>query len=95
MHPSSERLSDSRVIETAKLISCGRRATYGQIADLIRGSGCARQVGWLRVAKPRGCIAMTLSRAGTAWIQQEMLLSEGIPVDAKGRLPLKQCPFAD
>ena len=103
MHPSSERLFDSRVIDTVKLIPCGRLATYGQIADLIGAFGCARQVGWAlrrlslpsevpwhRVVNARGCIAMSLSRAGTDWIQREMLIAEGIPVDAEGRLPLKQ-----
>ena len=103
MHPSSERLFDSRVIDTVRLIPCGRLATYGQIADLIGAFGCARQVGWAlrrlslpsevpwhRVVNARGCIAMSLSRAGTDWIQREMLIAEGIPVDAEGRLPLKQ-----
>ena len=90
MHPSSERLFDSRVIDTVKLIPCGRLATYGQIADLIGAFGCARQVGWHHLVNARGCIAMTLSRAGTDWIQREMLIAEGIPVDAEGRLPLKQ-----
>ena len=103
MHPSSERLFDSRVIDMVKQIPFGRLATYGQIADLIGAFGCARQVGWAlrrlalpsvvpwhRVVNARGCIAMTLSRAGTDWIQREMLIAEGIPVDADGRLPLEQ-----
>ena len=63
----------------------------------------ARQVGWAlrrlalhsplpwhRVVNARGCIAMSPSREGTDWIQRELLLAEGIPVDAEGRLPLKQ-----
>ena len=103
MHPSSERLFDSRVIDMVKQIPCGQLATYGQIADLIGAFGCARQVGWAlrrlalpsavpwhRVVNARGCIAMTLSRGGTDWIQREMLIAEGIPVDAEGRLPLKR-----
>jgi len=31
---------------------------------------------------------MSLSREGSDWIQRELLLAEGIPVDAEGRLPL-------
>lgn len=94
---------DLRVREVVLRIPHRKLATYGQIADLIGAFGCARQVGWAlrrlplpsvvpwhRVVNARGCIAMTLSRAGTDWMQREMLIAEGIPVDAEGRLPLKQ-----
>ena len=83
-------------------IPFGRLATYGQIADRIGAVGCARQVGWAlrrlklpssvpwhRVVNARGCVAMSLSREGSDWIQRELLIAEGIPVDAEGRLPLK------
>ena len=83
-------------------IPFGRLATYGQIADRIGAFGCARQVGWAlrrlklpssvpwyRVVNARGCVAMSLSREGRDWIQRELLIAEGIPVDAEGRLPLK------
>ena len=83
-------------------IPFGRLATYGQIADRIGAFGCARQVGWAlrrlklpssvpwhRVVNARGCVAMSLSREGSDWIQRELLSAEGIPVDAGGRLPLK------
>ena len=83
-------------------IPFGRLATYGQIADRIGAFGCARQVGWAlrrlklpssvpwhRVVNARGCVAMSLSREGSDWIQRELLIAEGIPVDAEGRLPLK------
>ena len=103
MHPSPERLFDRRVINTVNLIPFGQLATYGQIADLIGAFGCARQVGWAlrrlslpssvpwhRVVNAKGRISMTLSRAGTDWIQREMLIAEGIPVDREGRLPLQQ-----
>jgi methylated-DNA-protein-cysteine methyltransferase-like protein len=33
---------------------------------------------------------MTPSREGSDWIQRELLLAEGIPVDAAGQLPLAQ-----
>ena len=65
--------------------------------------GCARQVGWAlrrlplpsevpwqRVVNAKGQISMTLSRQGTDWMQRELLLEEGIPVDHEGRLPLRQ-----
>ena len=81
----------------------GQLATYGQIAELIGAYGCARQVGWAlrrlslpssvpwhRVVNARGCISMSLSREGSDWIQRELLIEEGVPVDAEGRLPLRQ-----
>ena len=84
-------------------IPAGQLATYGQIAELIGAYGCARQVGWAlrrlplpsdvpwhRVVNAQGRIAMSPSREGSDWIQRELLLAEGIPVDAAGRLPLRQ-----
>jgi len=92
---------DQRVWQAVALIPRGQLATYGQIAELIGAWGCARQVGWAlrrlplpsavpwhRVVNARGCIAMTPSREGSDWIQRELLLAEGIAVDAAGRLPL-------
>ena len=82
-------------------IPAGQLATYGQIAELIGAYGCARQVGWAlrrlalpsevpwhRVVNAQGRISMSLSREGSDWIQRELLLAEGIPVDPEGRLPL-------
>ena len=79
----------------------GQLATYGQIAELIGVWGAARQVGWAlrrlplpspipwhRVVNARGQISFTPSREGSDWIQRELLLAEGIPVDAAGHLPL-------
>ena len=89
--------------EKVSCIPCGQLATYGQIADLIGAYGCARQVGWAlrrltlpsavpwhRVVNAQGRIAMSLSREGSDWIQRELLIAEGIPVDQEGRLPLRQ-----
>lgn len=103
MHPPSERFFDCRVIQTVKLIPCHRLATYGQIADLIGAWGCARQVGWAlrrlplpsdvpwhRVVNAKGQISMSPSREGSDWMQRELLIREGIPVDQEGRLPLKR-----
>jgi len=84
-------------------IPAGQLATYGQIADLIGAYGCARQVGWAlrrlalpsevpwhRVVNAQGRISMSVSREGSDWMQRELLLAEGIPVDEQGRLPLAQ-----
>ena len=94
---------DQRVWAMVARIPPGRLATYGQIAELIGAWGCARQVGWAlrrlplpsavpwhRVVNARGCIAMTPSREGSDWIQRQLLLAEGIPVDGAGRLPLAE-----
>ena len=94
---------DQRVWSEVTRIPPGRLATYGQIADLIGAYGCARQVGWAlrrlklpstvpwhRVVNAQGRISMSLSREGSDWMQRELLMAEGIPVDAEGRLPLRQ-----
>ena len=94
---------DQRVWSEVARIPHGRLATYGQIADLIGAYGCARQVGWAlrrlklpstvpwhRVVNAQGRIAMSLSREGSDWMQRELLMAEGIPVDVEGRLPLRQ-----
>ena len=82
-------------------IPLGQVATYGQIAALLGAAGRARQVGWAlrrlplpsavpwqRVVNARGCISFSLGREGSDWIQRELLLAQGIPVDGQGRLPL-------
>ena len=98
-----EQSLDQRVLQAVCRIPRGQLATYGQIADLIGAFGCARQVGWAlrrlklpssvpwhRVVNAQGRISMSLSREGSDWIQRDLLLAEGIPVDAEGRLPLSQ-----
>ena len=79
MHPPSERFFDCRVIQPVKLIPCHRLATNGHIADLIGAFGSARQVGWV-LRRQR------LHRNDP----HALNIAEGIPVDAEGRLPLKQ-----
>ena len=94
---------DQRVYVAVGKIPHGRLSTYGQVADWIGSYGCARQVGWAlrrlslpsripwqRVVNAQGRIAMSLSREGSDWMQREMLIAEGIPVDCSGRLPLKR-----
>ncbi len=92
---------DRRVYAAVARIPRGRLATYGQIAELIGAWGAARQVGWAlrrlplpsevpwhRVVNARGTISMSPAREGSDWMQRDLLLAEGIPVDAEGRLPL-------
>jgi len=92
---------DQRVWQLVARIPRARLATYGQVAELLGAWGRARQVGWAlrrlplpsaipwhRVVNARGCIAMTPSREGSDWIQRDLLVAEGIPVDAQGRVPL-------
>jgi methylated-DNA-protein-cysteine methyltransferase-like protein len=94
---------DQRVYAMVRRIPRARLATYGQVAEAIGAYGCARQVGWAlrrlplpspvpwhRVVNARGQISFTPSREGSDWIQRELLLAEGIPVDAEGRLPLRR-----
>jgi len=91
------------VYAAVALVPRGQLATYGQIAELIGAYGCARQVGWAlrrlplpsavpwqRVVNAQGRISMSLSRQGSDWMQRELLLAEGIAVDAQGRLPLRR-----
>ncbi|MDP7993924.1 MAG: MGMT family protein [Synechococcus sp. SP2 MAG] len=97
-----DRGFDARVWHAVSLIPHGQLATYGQVADWIGAWGCARQVGWAlrrlslpsevpwqRVVNAKGRISMSLSREGSDWMQRQLLIAEGIPVDAEGRLPLK------
>ena len=94
---------DQRVYAMVEQIPHGHLSTYGQVADLIGAYGCARQVGWAlrrlqlpssipwqRVVNAQGRISMSLSREGSDWMQRELLIAEGIPVDLEGRLPLKR-----
>ena len=103
MRISTERSFDERVWHAVSLIPYGHLATYGQVADWIGAWGCARQVGWAlrrlsfpsdvpwqRVVNAKGRISMSLSREGSDWMQRQLLIAEGIPVDGEGRLPLKR-----
>ncbi|CAK6698521.1 MGMT family protein [Synechococcus sp. CCY9201] len=99
----AEATFDQRVWDAVAQIPAGRLATYGQIAELIGAYGCARQVGWAlrrlplptpvpwhRVVNAQGRISMSPSREGSDWMQRQLLLAEGIAVDAEGRLPLRR-----
>ena len=103
MTSPQRRAFDQRVRVVVAFIPEGRLSTYGQVADWIGAYGCARQVGWAlrrlclpsripwqRVVNAQGRISMSLSREGSDWMQRELLIAEGIPVDQEGRLPLKR-----
>ena len=103
MRISTERSFDERVWHAVSFIPHGRLATYGQVADWLGAWGCARQVGWAlrrlslpsevpwqRVVNAKGRISMSLSREGSDWMQRQLLIAEGIPVDGEGRLPLRR-----
>ena len=103
MSPSQRSTFDRRVRAVVAFIPPGRLSTYGQVADWIGAYGCARQVGWAlrrlslpthvpwqRVVNAQGRISMSLSREGSDWMQRDLLIAEGIPVDLEGRLPLKR-----
>ncbi len=94
---------DKRVCEIVSRIPFGQVATYGQIAELMGSYGSARQVGWSlrrlpissevpwhRVVNAKGHISMNPNREGSDWMQREMLIEEGIPVDASCTVPLKE-----
>ena len=92
-----------KVYLTVSKIPYGKVATYGQIADLIYEYGRARQVGWAlrslklpskipwhRVINSKGLITMSMSRNGTDWMQQELLINEGIKFNTKMKIDLKK-----
>ena len=94
---------DERVWSVVSCIPYRRLATYGQVADLIGVYGGARQVGWslrrlplssevpwYRVVNAQSRISMSLSREGSDWVQQQLLIAEGIPVNNDGWLPLQR-----
>ena len=100
---NGDKKFDKKVWGTISCIPYRQLATYGQIADLIGAHGCARQVGWSlrrlpvtskipwhRVVNAQSRISMSLSREGSDWIQRQLLIAEGIPVNNDGWLPLHQ-----
>lgn len=91
-----------RFYEIIRQIPAGKVATYGQIATLAGLPGSARQVGyalnalpeeldipWQRVINAKGQIS---PRANPVFeqIQRQILESEGIHFDPKGRVALQK-----
>jgi methylated-DNA-protein-cysteine methyltransferase-like protein len=91
-----------RIYAVVRRIPKGRVATYGQVAALAGLPGHARQVGyalhalpegttvpWHRVVNASGGIS-TRSLPGAEFVQQQLLVREGIRVNARGRVALSQ-----
>ena len=95
--------AEQNILRVTAMIPRGTVTTYGCVAELAGYFGAARQVGWVlrrqdlanttipwhRVVNATGAISMSIGRNGSDWIQRELLLQEGIPVDCSGRLPLR------
>ena len=92
--------SYQRIYRVTKRIPRGRVATYGQVAELARLAGHARQVGyalhaldadsnvpWHRVVNAQGRISLRNDDVA-AHIQAQLLENEGIEFDARGRIDL-------
>jgi methylated-DNA-protein-cysteine methyltransferase-like protein len=98
--PSSLQKYDA-ILATVQAIPAGKVATYGQIADLAGLPGRARLVGtalkklpvdsgipWHRVISASGQISWRGD--GESVTEQQLLLAdEGVAVDARGRIRLK------
>ena len=90
-----------RIYAVIRRIPRGRVATYGQVAALAGLPGCARQVGyalhalnadtavpWQRVINARGEVSLR-SHSAASCIQRQLLESEGLEFDARGRVDLR------
>jgi methylated-DNA-protein-cysteine methyltransferase-like protein len=93
--------SYARIYAVVRRIPRGRVATYGQVAELAGLPGHARQVGYALHALPAGTAVPwhrvvnatggCSPRATGAELTQRLLLErEGVPFDARGRVPLKR-----
>ena len=101
--PTMPPTAQQRILRVTAMIPRGTVTTYGRVAELAGYFGAARQVGWVlrrqdpadttipwhRVVNATGAISMSTGRNGSDWIQRELLLEEGVPVDRSGRLPLR------
>ncbi|MFM7362421.1 MAG: MGMT family protein, partial [Cyanobium sp.] len=65
-----------------------------QVGWALRRLVLPTAVPWQRVVNAQGRISMSLSREGSDWMQRQLLLAEGIPVDGEGRLPLARFRWA-
>ncbi|HEY5940140.1 MAG TPA: methylated-DNA--[protein]-cysteine S-methyltransferase [Gemmatimonadales bacterium] len=93
-------MSYQRIYRVVRRIPRGRVATYGQVASLAGLAGHARQVGYALHALPQGSIVpwhrvvnaagriSTRATPGGELVQRILLEREGIPLDARGAVPL-------
>ncbi len=97
MHPNYQA-----IYMTVQQIPQGKVASYGQIARLAGLPGRARQVGyalhalppgspvpWFRVVNAQGRISQS-ETSGAATRQRDALEADGVDVDDRGRIDLKQ-----
>jgi methylated-DNA-protein-cysteine methyltransferase-like protein len=90
----------ARIYAVVRRIPAGRVATYGQVAELAGLGGHARQVGyalhslggecdvpWQRVVNARGEVSPRSER-NAELIQRQLLESEGVGFDGRGRIDL-------
>jgi methylated-DNA-protein-cysteine methyltransferase-like protein len=100
MRPLTSAGTRARIYALVRRIPRGRVATYGQIAELAGLHGHARQVGyalhalpagsrvpWHRVINAAGAVSLRAA-PGDEVTQRQLLESEGIVFDARGRVPL-------
>lgn len=94
--------SYQKIYRVVSRIPRGRVATYGQVAELARLPGQARQVGyalsalsearpipWHRVINAKGEIS-SRAEPGYAELQRAMLEREGVVFDARDRVSLSR-----
>jgi methylated-DNA-protein-cysteine methyltransferase related protein len=95
-------VSYQEIYRVVRRIPRGRVATYGQVASLAGLPGHARQVGyalhalpggtlvpWHRVVNAAGKISPRATPGGEL-VQRLLLEGEGVPLDGRGRVPLRQ-----
>jgi methylated-DNA-protein-cysteine methyltransferase-like protein len=93
------------IYEATRQVPYGRVTTYGVIADLAGLPGHARLAGyalfnlppelngeipWQRVVNSRGEISYSEARLGNDFLQRELLESEGVEFDARGKIDMKR-----
>lgn len=95
-------MSYQRIYRVVRRIPKGRVATYGQVASLAGLAGHARQVGYALHALPQGTIVpwhrvvnaagriSPRATPGGELVQRILLEREGIPLDARGTVPLDE-----
>ena len=91
----------ARIYAVVRRIPRGRVATYGQVARLAGLPGQARRVGyalhalrdggvpWQRVINAQGRVSPR-ALPGAEEVQEDLLVDEGVAVDARGRIDLRR-----
>jgi len=89
-----------RVYEIVARIPYGRVISYGQIARMLGNPNAARTVGWALSACPEGLPWQrvvkadgTVAGGGFAELRRAILLEEGVPFLADGRVDMDACEW--